>query len=1156
MEIWWFSRVVAYHPYAILAAVFVFSSTCLIVPLTTKKFPDFSDPQLGFEARGTVLASRLTTWQNLIEAIRPRGSLIANPLEYYHHILQSMSLNETSLMTHNTTTQITVDKKNRKKGKRKGKKYGKNKKNTDTEEEGVKKDKWTELMELKENQSFRLENPETIRNHAHFDSDGFFCNSPTAAYARIVLRSVSGTENLWSLEGILAQCHIDAALRANNEFPALCQIQLQSQHGDTEKKCCRSWSPANYVALLSNRTSCLGVTESDLNRVKLLLNRCAHFYHNLQLTPDCADDPDCRRHVTPDCYLHNAPYHLLYYLLDTEFIPSYNGTTSPKLNTTLNSAMLFLPMAASSATLDFYRGLNEDELTYGKFKVQGMQLGLKSTLFDRLLISDSCLLLAGFAFVTVCIWAYTSSIILTVTTILAVLFSLGISYAFYTLVLRINFFPFMNLLAIVVAVGIGADDAFIYCKVWECGKQKKLTGGGLVSLVQETMKHAVPSMLVTSLTTAVAFFASIVSNVTAINCFSLFSGMTVIANFLLMVTWLPASVVVSEHCHLTLLSPANFIVRKIYRPLRLFLGKVATDFGKVLSRIAIEFRWLWLVICGSTAVAASLVVFRYPGLQLPDSPDFQLFDSSHLFEKYDLVFSQRFWFEKLELGDGGEVLPLRFVWGVKPVDNGNYLDPGARGTLEWDETFDVSSKKSQLWLLQFCRSLRMQPFYRSTLGPLLPNCFIESLKAFMQRRCVDPIDLQIDRAPCCENSTFPYSPSVLEHCAAEANADLYRTPSYLWGGESSTLAGLKFLKEDVHLTLNNTQRPQPKIKALIIEYDSNFTYSLSFTEMDQFYRQVESWMKEQLLKAPSGMRGGWFISRLEFYELQRTLYEGTLWAMGVSMILALVVLALVTLNILVSLYAIVAIGAAIVVTVAYLILAGWRLNVLESVAVSTAIGLAVDFSLHYSVSYRASTSEDRVDRVKTALEQMGGPTLMAAVTSGAAGALMLPSQVLAYIQIGFFLVVVMTVSWTYATLFLCPILAVIGPSQGFAQYQYPRFSASWFRSRFRKETEETTTGVMGNRKAKEQTRKQNRERERERERERKKGRGMLSESTLSTSSTVCQFHCGELEVLAGRGPPSSSLPPSPSSTLLYLEPSQSGPSTGRNNKRKPNNELD
>lgn len=97
-------------------------------------------------------------------------------------------------------------------------------------------------------------------------------------------------------------------------------------------------------------------------------------------------------------------------------------------------------------------------------------------------------------------------------------------------------------------------------------------------------------------------------------------------------------------------------------------------------------------------------------------------------------------------------------------------------------------------------------------------------------------------------------------------------------------------------------------------------------------------MQNQLRTAPKGMRGGWFISNLEFYELQRTLHEGTIWAIAVSLTLALIVLALVTLNPLVSLYAIITIGAVIIVTVAILILLGWKLNILESVAVTTAIG--------------------------------------------------------------------------------------------------------------------------------------------------------------------------------------------------------------------------
>lgn len=111
---------------------------------------------------------------------------------------------------------------------------------------------------------------------------------------------------------------------------------------------------------------------------------------------------------------------------------------------------------------------------------------------------------------------------------------------------------------------------------------------------------------------------------------------------------------------------------------------------------------------------------------------------------------------------------------------------------------------------------------------------------------------------------------------------------------------------------------------------------------------------------------------------------------------------------------------------------------MKLIFVDISLGLAVDFSLHYAVSYKACTSEKKIDRVKAALQQMGGPTLMAAITSGAAGAFMLPSHVLAYIQIGVFLLLVMGISWIYATLFLCSMLAVIGPSLNFAQFEYPR----------------------------------------------------------------------------------------------------------------------
>ena len=58
---------------------------------------------------------------------------------------------------------------------------------------------------------------------------------------------------------------------------------------------------------------------------------------------------------------------------------------------------------------------------------------------------------------------------------------------------------------------------------------------------------------------------------------------------------------------------------------------------------------------------------------------------------------------------------------------------------------------------------------------------------------------------------------------------------------------------------------------------------------------------------------------------------------------------------------------------------------------------------------------------------------MAAVTTLSAGAAVLPSSLVAYQQIGTFVVVVMVTSWIYSTLFLPSMLRICGPQHGFSQ---------------------------------------------------------------------------------------------------------------------------
>ena len=144
-------------------------------------------------------------------------------------------------------------------------------------------------------------------------------------------------------------------------------------------------------------------------------------------------------------------------------------------------------------------------------------------------------------------------------------------------------------------------------------------------------------------------------------------------------------------------------------------------------------------------------------------------------------------------------------------------------------------------------------------------------------------------------------------------------------------------------------------------------------------------MKE-IRNAPKGMRGGWWISGMEFYDLQRSLSTGTLVSMAIAIAMAFGVMLLTTLNILVSLYAILTIIGIISVTIGSLVLSGWKLNILESITMSVAVGVSIDFAMHFGVAYcLAPNKECRKARVRFSLSRMGSAITMAAVTTFIAG---------------------------------------------------------------------------------------------------------------------------------------------------------------------------
>lgn len=302
---------------------------------------------------------------------------------------------------------------------------------------------------------------------------------------------------------------------------------------------------------------------------------------------------------------------------------------------------------------------------------------------------------------------------------------------------------------------------------------------------------------------------------------------------------------------------------------------------------------------------------------------------------------------------------------------------------------------------------------------------------------------EIDRTPCCETLKFPYPPHLFDLCLPQIISILYGSPRYVFipGIAGPKFSRRKIPEETIESNSSALIVEHPIVKALVVEYESTQSYTMSYNEIENFTQNIENWFDKMIKTAPSGMKDGFFISELNFYDLQRTLSCGTIMAIGIAMATSLVVLLLVTLNVFVSIFAVLTVTLTILTTIGCLVLLGWKLNVLESISVSTSIGLAVDFTLHYGVNYRLSPMTDRESAVRYSLSRMIGPTVMAAVTTGAAGAFMIPSNVLAYIQIGSFLFIVMCISWLYATFFFSSILQKFGPQHGYGQFRMPKIHA-------------------------------------------------------------------------------------------------------------------
>ena len=157
-------------------------------------------------------------------------------------------------------------------------------------------------------------------------------------------------------------------------------------------------------------------------------------------------------------------------------------------------------------------------------------------------LNDAVLAIGSLLFIYCFIIYHTKSLWISSFGVMSIFISFLAANMIYRIVLDFRYIGFFHIIAIFIILGIGADDVFIFLDVWKNTAYNIYPS--LAHRLSDAYRRAVVSMFVTSLTTAIAFFASAFSPLLPARSFGVFAGLLVIVNYISVVLFFPCVVVV------------------------------------------------------------------------------------------------------------------------------------------------------------------------------------------------------------------------------------------------------------------------------------------------------------------------------------------------------------------------------------------------------------------------------------------------------------------------------------------------------------------------------------------------------------------------------------------------------------------------------------
>ena len=324
------------------------------------------------------------------------------------------------------------------------------------------------------------------------------------------------------------------------------------------------------------------------------------------------------------------------------------------------------------------------ETTGGQVEVTYL---LSLLLFDEifaLIIGDMLLAVISFVVVGFYMWFQTGSLWISMFGMIEITISLPMAYFVYTYIFQIQYFDFLCSLAIYIVMAIGADDVFIWFDAYkQSAYESPEISASLESRFIWAWHKAASAMLVTSLTTCVAFFATATSPLLSIKSFGYFTAFVIFLDYIYVITWLPAATVLynwwfenTGFCKCTCCGAgcAPDENREAHTPVQAF-GCGAMVGLPIALIFSAYFFWLGgqdPIYAKSYGIGALLFFILFIGITVRVAgTNMQAKEGRKTVEFFETTFSDFITDEKVRMGLMGLAIPIILTFGISAT----YIQP-------------------------------------------------------------------------------------------------------------------------------------------------------------------------------------------------------------------------------------------------------------------------------------------------------------------------------------------------------------------------------------------------------------------------------------------------------------------------------------------------